>query len=285
MSKKEIGENILKRYRISFILDRLKKLIDVQITNMKFILILFFLIFYSFKDAYAKPPYDGTIWYFPDVINSNDPTTFKELVFKGKFYREMYDRRRGGRWINKEAFLFNAVYEDRILEIQVNPEFKNVDKAFKEAFYYSEIIGRLPNFLLTNLKTVWIHKGNRDWGGGNENFLIHTGRSKEYISLGIVEEVFIHEGGHTSLDWDWGGVIDKTNWQKAKRKDKEYISDYAKKFPRREDVAESILTWIAVRYRSERILKEDNEIVLETIPNRLEFFDKQNFDMYPLVPR
>ena len=251
---------------------------------MKFISILFFLVFYSFISVYAKPPYDGTIWYFPDVINSNDPTTFKELVYIGTDYREMYDRRRGGRWITKEVFLFNAVYEERIIEIQVNPEFKKIDNAFKEAFYYSEVIGRLPNFLLTNVKTVWIHKGNNDYGGGNENLLIHTGRSKEYISEGILEEVLIHEAGHTSLDWDWGGLLSKTEWQKAKRKDKEYISDYAKRFPRREDVAESILTWIAVRYRLDRISKENNEMVLNTIPNRLKFFDEQNFDMYPLVP-
>ena len=252
---------------------------------MKFISILFFLVFYSFMNVYAKPPYDGTIWYFPDVINSNDPTTFKELIYIGKDYREMFDRRKGGRWLNKEAFLFNAVYEERIVEIQVNPEFKNIENASKEALYYSEIIGRLPNFLLTSLKTVWIHKGNKAWGGGNENFLIHTGRSKEFISLNIVEEVLIHEGGHTSLDWDWGGVINKTQWQKAKRKDKEYISRYARRHPEREDVAESILTWIAVRYRLERISNKDAEIILKTIPNRLKFFDQQNYDMYPLVGR
>ena len=55
-------------------------------------------------DLQARPPYDGTIWYFPDVINSNDPTTFKELIYTGKDYREMFDRRKGGQWLNKEAF-------------------------------------------------------------------------------------------------------------------------------------------------------------------------------------
>ena len=103
--------------------------------------------------------------------------------------------------------------------------------------------------------------------------------------MNIVEEVLIHEGGHTSLDWDWGGVINKTQWQKAKRKDKEYISRYARRHPEREDVAESILTWIAVRYRLERISNKDAEIILKTIPNRLKFFDQQNYDMYPLVGR
>ena len=150
---------------------------------------------------------------------------------------------------------------------------------------YSKVIGRLPNFLLTNVKTVWIHKGNNDYGGGNQNLLIHTGRSVEYISKEILEETFIHEAGHTSLDWDWDGLIDKAEWNNAKNKDKEYISNYAKKYPRREDVAESILPWIAVRYRLDRVSKEHAEKVLKAIPNRLKFFDEQNFDMYPIVPR
>ena len=249
------------------------------------LLLFFVLVFYSFSNSYAKPPYDGTIWYFPDVINSNDPTTFQELIYVGQDHREMYDRRKGGRWITKKVFLFNAIYEERIIEIQVNPEFKNPDNAFQEAFFYSEIIGRLPNFLLTNVKTVWIHKGNKSYGGGNQNILIHIGRSKEYIKKEILEEVFIHEGGHASLDWVWDGVIDKTEWNKAAKKDKEYISKYAKKYPQREDVAESIVAWIAVRYRLDRISNADAEIILKTIPNRLKFFDEQNFDMYPLVPR
>ena len=34
-----------------------------------------------------------------------------------------------------------------------------------------------------------------------------------------------------------------------------------------------------------RISNGNAEIILKTIPNRLKFFDEQNFDMYPLVPR
>ena len=253
---------------------------------MKKIFFIFIFIFISsFSNSYAKPLYWGTIFPFPDIINSNDPSTFQELIYVGQDLREMYDRRKGGSWITKKVFLFNAIYEERIIEIQVNPEFKNPDNAFQEAFFYSEIIGRLPNFLLTNVKTVWIHKGNKDYGGGNQNLLIHIGRSKEYIRQDILEEVFIHEGSHSSLDWAWDGVIDKTEWNKAAKKDKEYISKYAKKYPKREDVAESIVPWIAVRYRLDRISNADAETILKTIPNRLKFFDEQNFDMYPLVPR
>ena len=40
-----------------------------------------------------------------------------------------------------------------------------------------------------------------------------------------------------------------------------------------------------MRYRLDRVSKEHAEKVLKAIPNRLKFFDEQNFDMYPLVPR
>ncbi len=190
-------------------------------------------------------------------------------------------------------FLFNAIYEERIIEIQVNPEFKNESNAYDVAVFYSNIIGQLPNFLLVDLETVWINKGKHSFGGGNRNFLIHTRTGKKAISKGVIEEIFIHEGGHTSLSFtsneaSMSSSIDHSKtqgWKEAKKKDKEYISSYAKKNPRSEDVAESILTWIAVRYRSDRISKKDKEIILKTIPNRLKYFDEQNFDMYPLVPR
>ena len=93
---------------------------------MSKLLIFFVLVFYSFSNSYAKPPYRGTIWDFPDIINSNDPTTFQELIYVGQDHREMFDRRKGGRWITKKVFLFNAIYEDRTIEIvkhfQQDPE-------------------------------------------------------------------------------------------------------------------------------------------------------------------
>ena len=38
--------------------------------------------------------------------------------------------------------------------------------------------------------------------------------------------------------------------------DKGYISDYAKDYPNREDIAESFLPWVVVRYKAERISKK-----------------------------
>ena len=48
------------------------------------LLIFFVLVFYSFSHANSRPPYDGTIFFFKDAINSNDPTAFQKIVFIGQ---------------------------------------------------------------------------------------------------------------------------------------------------------------------------------------------------------
>src|SRR6185503_11727901 len=66
--------------------------------------------------------------------------------------------------------------------------------------------------------------------------------------------------------------------------DPEFISTYARDNPTREDVAESILTWLAVRYRGSRISLSLSNTIATTIPNRLAYFDSLNLEMYPIVP-
>ena len=61
--------------------------------------------------------------------------------------------------ISNKAYLFDASYEDgKIIEVQVNSEFKK-QKASEYASQYAKVIGQLPTILLTDVETVWIHKG------------------------------------------------------------------------------------------------------------------------------
>ena len=93
----------------------------------------------------------------------------------------------------------------------------------------------------------------------------------------------IHEAGHASLDWDWGGSLEYYPWYIAAKADGKFISKYAKDYPNREDVAETINWWIAVRCKPNKISKSNYKKIIEGIPNRLEYIDKQNYDLYPMV--
>ena len=233
-----------------------------------------------------------------DVITKKDPTIFQNLSFIYKKSVDGYDRRKAkyqdrptsnneGGWINFEAFIFRAEFEKGLdIYIRVNSEFKTKKKAEKQALKYAKIVGQSPQFLKSWLRTITIHKGNNNWGGGNGDILIHTGMLKSFQKC--KEEVFIHELAHVTLD-PIIGIRDErmkvfvVPWQKAMEADYKFISKYAKDYPHREDIAETINWWIAVRCKPDRISKSTYKKITEEIPNRLKYLDEQNYNTYPLV--
>lgn len=236
-----------------------------------------------------SPPYlygTATSQDFKDVIKNTDSTTFssKTFFFKGQEIRTMFDRRIN-LFTNVNAYLFNAEYSDSglTIEIQVNPEFSQ-DVARNYAEQYAIVIGRLPKALRRHVETVWIHDGDKPFGGGNNNLLIHVTQGENYIGAGILEEILIHEACHTSLD---GLYANDPKWINSQKKDNRYISTYAQEFPQREDIAESFLAYFAVTYRKDRILSffssNTYDKIIKTIPNRINFFDSLNLDMLPYV--
>ena len=80
----------------------------------------------------------------------------------------------------------------------------------------------------------------------------------------------LHEAAHVSLD---DRVEPDPEWVAAQKADGAYISKYAKSHPQREDVAESFLAYLAARYVPSRISRTWETTILQTIPNRIAYFD------------
>lgn len=229
--------------------------------------------------ARAEPPFSGTVFVDPDIVISADRSNYLKVKYTGREKRSMFDRRKDA-FISLKPHLFRATFKDsRPIEMQVNPEFGNERQARKVAIKYAREIGRLPRSLRTDVKTVWIHKGTQLFGGGNNNILIYTGQSAAYERDGFLEEVLVHEACHTSLDARHAA---SEGWLAAQQSDPEFISPYARDNPTREDIAESFLLWMAVRYRSERITPEVANTIETTIPARISYFDAQGFLIGPV---
>lgn len=223
----------------------------------------------------STPPYHGTLFLTPDIITEADPTSFRGLTHQGSGMRKMYDRRTAS-WERNNAHLFDARFGSSVVvEIQVNPELTQEEAAVL-AETYATIIGRIPAFYFTDLETVWIHKGDEAFGGGNNNFLIHTERGAKHIEEGLIEEAFLHEGGHTSLDSHHAGTA---LWRAAAEADGVAISKYARERPDTEDISETIGPWLAVRFRAERLDPAMVQTLQETVPNRFEYWDCQGLSM------
>ena len=122
-------------------------------------------------------------------------------------------------------------------------------------------------------------QGYEPFGGGNNNLLIHVGQADLYLQDGILEETFVHEAAHTSLD---AAHASAPAWLAAQSADPTFISTYALDFPRREDIAESFLPYLAIRYRPDRISLSLADTIMQTMPSRIAYFDNQSFDMHPI---
>lgn len=226
----------------------------------------------------AQPPYSGTIFIDSDIITSSDPSSIQSTTYSGQGMVTMFDRRVNN-WVTVNAYLFDVIWDDGLTSIaQINPEFGSVANATIEAEKYAFLIGQLPKILREDVNEIWVHQGVELFGGGNNSILIHTGQTINYENSGILEETLVHEASHTSLDATHSA---STGWLNAQNADNEFISTYAQDNPTREDIAESFLPWLMVRYRQNDISTIDFNNITQTIPNRLSYFDLQNFDLYP----
>ena len=226
----------------------------------------------------AAPPFHGTAFLDPGIITADDPTALVDLTFVGQGPRAMFDRRTEA-FGTVDAYLFIAQFgAAKTVEIQVNPEFSQA-QAEAEARTYATAVGRLPAWAFRDLDTMWIHAGAFRFGGGNRNLLIHTAQGEEYAAGGYLEEVFLHEGTHTSIDSDH---VAAAGWLAAQQADGAFISAYARDNPTTEDVAETMVPYLAQRFRAERLPAATVAAIQATIPNRLHYLDDLGVTMEPL---
>jgi len=238
---------------------------------------------YSYVEI-NEPPYGGTIFVTGNIITSTDRSVYDSLVYKGTDRRTMYDRRNGGGFIDHNPFLYDAYFSDGLVtEIQINSEF-SVDQSLLEAEKYGFLIGQMSKDLRKHVETMWIHKGLEGYGGGNYNILVHTGMSEFYESYytgNIIEETLLHEATHTSVDAYVypDRLTNGEEWIKAVDKDNCYISDYARDYPYREDLAELMPLYIAVKFFPDRISEDDRNKILSCCINRILYLDSLSLDL------
>jgi hypothetical protein len=228
--------------------------------------------------APSMPPLNATIFMDPDIITADDPTAFVGLTANGQGQRSMFDRRVNG-FVTVDAYLFDAAFSDGLTaEVQVNPEFTAVD-ALAAAQKYAAALGRSPAILRSEIQSVGIHRGEEAFVGGSNTLVIHSQQADLYEAAGILEEAIAHEAVHASLDAMHAA---SAGWLAAQASDPAFISGVARDLPTLEDLAESFIPYIALRYRSDRITTFLANVVSSTIPGRVAYFDTQGFNMNPL---
>ena len=266
--------------------------------NKKIIILIIGLLFY--QPITLAGTFNNVIWLNKEIITSKDPTTFQKLIYEGEQKVKMLvnvTKKYGGQDAREKklkAYVFTVYYEDNNpIIIQATPKFESKEKAEEQALKYGKMIGRLPTFLKKGIKTIDLNKSDARWFTTEDSIVIHA----EYFAtrgagLEFHEEVMLHEAGHASIsnayyDWKTGKILKKLvpeKWKSAVKADNKFVSKYAKEIEA-EDFTESIFAWIMVRYKKDRISEAYYNKIIESIPNRLKYFDEQNYDVYPLVSK
>lgn len=225
----------------------------------------------------GEPPYDGTVYISPEVLTPADPSDFTgRLSYHGLRAATVFDRRVDA-MTRAPVHHFKAGFTcgKRQVEILVNQEFGR-KQAQREARRFARVLGQLPPGVRQSVEALWIHGGDYAAGGGNRSILIHTGWfdgvSGETSMQEFVEETFLHEAAHTTLDSRPSGaqVMDPAIWKAAVQADAAFISTYARDNPDTEDVAESYGAYAAWLSASRSWpVAQDKETIQHTMPQRI----------------
>lgn len=218
----------------------------------------------------------------PDIPTqsiSSDNSKLKKNAFIQT--RRYYDIK-AKKWLYSEFYIFKASYKlSKPVEIQISYDEgkRSWRNAYAVAKQYAYLFGFVPPQLRKPTESLTLHNYYNGLMGGNNNIIVFEQRGEEHIEQGSIEEALFHEATHNYFN-DF--IHNKTppyylSWLQAKEADDDYISYYAKT-NNYEDIAESLIAYYAVKYKQDRIGKLQYKI-LETIPNRLEYFEKLNLKL------
>jgi hypothetical protein len=215
------------------------------------------------------------------AITPESFSDFDQISFKGMEEKETFDRRVND-FVTNTSLVYTATFlcSPDPVDVVVNSELAE-EEAEEQALRFARIMGQMPIASRAGVREIWIHAGNEAAGGGNSSVLFHTGYADEIGTW--IEEVFLHEAAHTSLDYAFGGSVDEAAWSRAVAQDGKFISQYAADFPDREDIAESHVAFIIreLSRSNDRLL--DSAAKIETlIPARLAYFESLGKDFGPL---
>lgn len=230
----------------------------------------------------SSPPIYGSI-YISNFITKDNKSSFQSYEYVGIEIRSEWDMRDNPDcycFLDKNMHIFSVNYSDHLsVEIRVLASEFTLEEAELEVSKYAFMFGQLPKALKKDVVVMTIYNDVNDWASsnccGNNTIYIYT---KNMIdeNLKFLEETFLHEATHASLDKE---IYNTQGWIEAVKKDNDkHFSEYAQSFPEAEDLSELIPMYIAIKYFPEKILALHYNIVMNTSYNRILFLDEYFLD-------
>ena len=214
----------------------------------------------------------------PDIILATDVTSFSNLEYTGTENQSIYDGR-DRKTTEQTVFTYRVVFDDQATcEVWAAPDFNNEANARIFATRAAQALGRIPRQLRQGVQVMVAFNGD-----GRANADLGKKRIRIYkdgTNDNLLEELLVHEAAHVSLDPEHRFNSD---WLFAQSQDRTFISTYARDNYLREDIAESVLPYLAIRFHPTRISASMERTIQSVNAHRIAFFDQIITDVYPLT--
>lgn len=224
--------------------------------------------------AMGKPLYPNSVVSNDlEFITTSDASAFACLKFDGRRTAEMPDKRKDG-LMAEQTFIFTAHYTDgSAVGLWAHPDFNTRQNALKSVEPAAQAVGKLPSFMRKKLDHVVIHRGDETAFGESEGhfFVLYSKNIKTRIRNHDLEETVFHESVHATLD---SRYAKSKKWRKAQKADGDFITKYAKRLPKKEDLAESgLFAWALIMHPG-RLPAKIEARASKIMPNRIAFFEE-----------
>ena len=152
-------------------------------------------------------------------------------------------------------------------------DFKTKQRALTSVKPVAEAVGKLPTFMRKTLDHVVIHVGDETAFGESEGhfFVLYSENIKTRIRNHDLEETVFHVSVHATLDKRYAN---SSKWKKAQKADGDFITKYAKRLPKKEDLAESgLFAWTMIMHPG-RLPAKIEARARKIMPSRIAFFEE-----------
>ena len=205
----------------------------------------------------------------PFLIADSDPSPYTDLTSVGENRISVAYSAQSSR----SVYVYEARYPDQqTISVMVDQGFSR-SRADDLATFYARRVGQLPARSALDEFVVLVCYEN---DGPYQACQGYANRGKSQVAIfhherGQLGYFMLHEYAHVAYD---GAAYASANWRAAVAADDRFITEYARDFPNREDVAESYVAWFAVRCSADRLLPpSEAAFIRSAIPARLAYFD------------
>jgi len=235
--------------------------------------------------AYSSSGYSNSL--FPNSVASNDidfilatdPSVLAKLEFVGNSRQELPDKRTDVLF-DDNAYVFHASYaDDTSIKIFASSAFINLEEATRYAEMLLKPVGKLPFKMREKLAHIVVLKGNETAFAEDKGhfFAVYSKNMDIRSGNNDLEETVFHESVHATLDESYSN---SERWLSAQQSDNIFITNYAERNPRKEDLAESALFAYTYLRNPDRLPPHVKIWLEKMMPNRLAFFEKLFQDQY-----